>query len=313
MNRFSPGIKTASVSIFPMYQNGMWGYNKNDGSTLLNPQFEEAHLLSYGLARVKKNGKYGFINEDGKLVIKCKYDEANDFKMPRPLPLSHFISKVKVQGKIKYINQNRKKVSHSKDEQLNHLLKIAQPIKVPSSIGKHVIQDGNKYELEFNYLVEDQDGNSVSFTDTTNFKIDTLFLINNVAIACKSNGKYGIVSKSQLNGIPLNKNPFHKHIFEKGNHELKINFIYDDLFILKTAQNQNTHFYFAAKKNNNWGIIDVRGKQFIPYVYRSIKSIEMQGHALVEYEQGKLGYVSINSSYDKNREIIYSYMEHFKR
>lgn len=309
----TPRGSNSNIQIFPFQENGLWGYNKKDGTVLLPSQFEEAYLPNYGLARVKKNGKYGFISKEGKTIIRCKYDQAFDFKIGKSPNMLPVLAKVKDNGKFKYINQNGKKVSVDEDEKLLNLIGKGTPLKITPSISKHIITTDDTYELSFNYLIKSETGDTTNYIDTTNLRIDTVHIINNGALACKSEGKYGFVHRSQLNGIPKNKNPFKEYIYEKENYQPQINFIYDDLKVLNNTQNLPIHFYFSAQQSGQWGMVDLTGNQIIPFMYHSIESIEQGGQALVEYEKNKFGYVSIKSSSGEKTKTIYSHAEHFIR
>lgn len=67
-------------SLYPVLQNGKWGYVDKSGSIVVNPQFASADYFSEGLARVQTtDGKYGYIDETGNYVIQPKYNGATQF------------------------------------------------------------------------------------------------------------------------------------------------------------------------------------------------------------------------------------------
>ena len=65
--------------LFPIEQNGRWGYINRTGQVVILPQFEEAAAFSEGLAAVEANGKWGFVDENGKLVIEPQFSGAYEF------------------------------------------------------------------------------------------------------------------------------------------------------------------------------------------------------------------------------------------
>ena len=89
-------------NLFPVPQNGKWGYINKIGEVIIPPQFDKAYRFYEGLARVKIYNKWGFINKRGEFVIKPIYDEARDF--------SEGMAGVKVGDKWGFINKKGKLV-----------------------------------------------------------------------------------------------------------------------------------------------------------------------------------------------------------
>ena len=58
-----------SVALFPIVQQGKYGYIDVHGNVTIQPEYEEADTFSEGLAAVKKNGKWGYIDKEGRKVI----------------------------------------------------------------------------------------------------------------------------------------------------------------------------------------------------------------------------------------------------
>ena len=65
--------------LIPYRKGDMWGFSDANKKLIVQARYEEANLLTDGLARVKLNGKYGFIDESGNEVIALKYDNAYVF------------------------------------------------------------------------------------------------------------------------------------------------------------------------------------------------------------------------------------------
>lgn len=74
-------------------QTQKWGFMDRNGNVVIEPQFEEIHMLAAsvhgrrftvpfkeGMAAVQVNGKWGFINTNGKMVIKPHFEEVSDFE-----------------------------------------------------------------------------------------------------------------------------------------------------------------------------------------------------------------------------------------
>ena len=54
--------------LFPVEQNGKYGFIDSTGKTVIAPQFDSAGLFSEGLARVQIGDKWGFIDKTGKML-----------------------------------------------------------------------------------------------------------------------------------------------------------------------------------------------------------------------------------------------------
>jgi len=52
-----------------------WGFIDKTGTMVIQPQFEDAHQFSEGLAGVKKEGMWGFMDPKGTIVIRPHYDD----------------------------------------------------------------------------------------------------------------------------------------------------------------------------------------------------------------------------------------------
>jgi hypothetical protein len=74
-----------SKNLFPVSQNGKWGYVNEKGEIVIKPKFEMASDFKDGLAsvvvidKVGYKNKYGFIDKSGKMVVEPQYDEVGDF------------------------------------------------------------------------------------------------------------------------------------------------------------------------------------------------------------------------------------------
>jgi len=66
-------------NLFPVVQEGKWGYIDQTGKLVVKPQFDRADGFSEGRARVKIGKKYGFVDSTGKLLIPARFNAAGDF------------------------------------------------------------------------------------------------------------------------------------------------------------------------------------------------------------------------------------------
>lgn len=103
------GLAGESVSLFPIEQNGKWGYIDNSGKVVVKPSFDQAGPFSENLGAVCSNGKCGFVNANGQLVIKPQFDEGGmdfgSFGFKTDYTFSEGLACVKVGDKWGYIDK----------------------------------------------------------------------------------------------------------------------------------------------------------------------------------------------------------------
>lgn len=71
--------RNESGALFPVEQNGRWGYIDRSGQVVIPTQLEAADDFSEGLAAVEMGGKWGFVDESGRLVIEPRFSGAYGF------------------------------------------------------------------------------------------------------------------------------------------------------------------------------------------------------------------------------------------
>lgn len=72
--------KEEGTKLYPMDEDGKWGFQDKDGNVLVNAIYETIkEYNSKGLAAVRKDGKWGFVNANGEEVIACQFDDVHIF------------------------------------------------------------------------------------------------------------------------------------------------------------------------------------------------------------------------------------------
>ena len=66
-------------ALFPIEQNGKWGYIDLRGNIVIPPRLQAAREFSEGLASVEVGGKWGFIDEQGEMAIEPVFSGASGF------------------------------------------------------------------------------------------------------------------------------------------------------------------------------------------------------------------------------------------
>ena len=89
-----------SKTLYPIMENGLWGFIDKSGQVIIEPKFRSAGQFSEGLAPVRLNGTYGFIDMTGNFVIQPKYDVAYPFEQEQAM--------IYIDGKPYYIDKNGK-------------------------------------------------------------------------------------------------------------------------------------------------------------------------------------------------------------
>ncbi len=80
-------VSSAAV-LFPVRQNGKFGYIDATGKLAIGYRFESAEMFSDGLGMVRYGGKFGFVDADGKFVIAPQFVDARPFSEGRTVAVS---------------------------------------------------------------------------------------------------------------------------------------------------------------------------------------------------------------------------------
>jgi hypothetical protein len=67
------------MMLYPIIQNGKYGFIRRDGSVAIPPQYQAATGFSEGLARVQRENRWGFINLAGEIVIEPTFTSCRPF------------------------------------------------------------------------------------------------------------------------------------------------------------------------------------------------------------------------------------------
>src|SRR5437879_136591 len=65
--------------LYPVVQNGKWGYMNRSGKIIINPQFDGALCFSEALALVIVGKKVGYVNTNGEYVVNPQFDDGTRF------------------------------------------------------------------------------------------------------------------------------------------------------------------------------------------------------------------------------------------
>ncbi len=255
--------------LVPFEKNSKWGYVNFEDSLIVDAVFEEAYPTYGSRGRIKLKGKYGFINENGHIVIKPKFDTAKDFR--------HGITEVSRKGKTKYIKPDGKENKYGIALCGGIYIDCLYPI---SFFGLDTFKVGDKYGIKISKRIR-VNGEIKYYPDTLGSFFDTV----------KPIGRgFAILGKGDKKAIFKCQSSYHNTV----NVDSTMKFKYEEFkFFPCQGDSSRFHDIFGFKSNNKWGFIELYHKpeELIEAKYISINSLE-RGLTLVEYEEGKFGYVN---------------------
>ena len=74
-------IDKYNIDLFPIKEDGLYGYATEDGEVIFPCKWKEAKAFSEGYAAVMdENGMYGYIGKCGDVLIECEWKDAKPFK-----------------------------------------------------------------------------------------------------------------------------------------------------------------------------------------------------------------------------------------
>lgn len=253
------------VKIYPIGENGLWGYADENGNTIIDIQFEEAQFFVSGLAPVKQNGKYGYINKHGKFEIKAKYDSVEIMRYDFA-----FVNK---NGKRFQIDRNGKRLRGKKmrssilsscgaPSYATNPLEIFEKSDNGYSLREEHFEAQKRYDPLANYTLED-------------FTFDEVIPYSSRTILVRRGDKYGFFV--HYNGVGLSS-------------------LWVDDIILKYPrpiyqEKYASIIYSIVKQGDHWGLMQSMGKIVLEPEFISMR--QMNGIMfMVEYEPQKFGCIT---------------------
>ena len=267
---YSVFSQSLRYTLIPFNLNGKWGYMNREKEIIVQPYFDEADFLFSNRARVKLNGKYGFLDENGNMVIKLKYDWADNFKSGT--------CKVVHRDKSFWINDKGKRAG---------LILIPSGGCIDLSMYPldnkvlNIYKDNGLYGIKFKRR-EENHGKFTVIQDSTEAIFDSIIGLHyNIYILEKGN-KYDIIWYNSVYTNP-------EKIFEKTDFKI------DEFKFFEKSPGHSSAIFpiIGFRIDHKWGYVDVhRYSEFkiVEAKYFSISPFDKE-FALVEYEEGKFGYI----------------------
>lgn len=91
------GEETGGPGLWPVQENGSFGYIDRRGKVAIRPQFEEAAAFCEGMAAVRRNRRWGFIDAGGRMVVPPLFEAVE--------PFSQGMARVKQAGKWGFVDR----------------------------------------------------------------------------------------------------------------------------------------------------------------------------------------------------------------
>lgn len=279
-------------------ENRKVGVCNLDGQTLIPVEYDFIEIFNDNLCVVSKDENHALFTMKGKQLTKFEYMVIGDFRFG--------LSKVRKGDLFGYINKLGKEIRP-----------INYEMNYPFSEGFAVIKKNSKYGLidtlgkviikpKYDYLNDIhlgvasyiKDGKwglvDIKGIEVTLPKYEKINRIYKGVIAAKTNNKWGIISNQ---GNELTS-------FEFDNIDIKVNSeIQVRSFGIKKSNFSNE--YLLISQNQEWGVIDAKGRLIIPIEYNSI--YPFTNEVAIVKKQGKYGLININGK--KIAEIEYDNIE----
>ena len=71
--------RTAAENLYPILEDGQWGYIDSLGNLAIQPRFDRAWQFSGGVALVREAGEFGYIRPDGSYALEPRFNDAWHF------------------------------------------------------------------------------------------------------------------------------------------------------------------------------------------------------------------------------------------
>ncbi len=263
-------LSQAGEDFIRIEKNGKFGLIDYAGRTVVKTQFAKVSGFSNGLACVKHEGRYGFIDTKGRMVVPARYEDASAF--------TDGVARVKLGGKYGFIDVDGKQVIDFKFAEVSIFSEGLAFTRKTWDKTFGMIDKSGEYFLQPTY--------------------QNLFFPKDGLIRARWNGKWGYLN---LKGEPVIE-PTYRYAFnfsngvawfsEDGMHHGLINKQGKTIVEPTYTSIKNKGFsegLGAAVKDGNWGFINTKGEEVIPFEYDDVHPF-LNGRAAVK-KDGLWGFI----------------------
>ena len=272
--------------MLPFENNGKWGYMNIYKEIVIEPKYQEAYPGSHNRFRVKDDGKYGYIDKEGQEIIKAEFEEATEFNYNR--------ATVTLDGSSYIIDQDGEK-SEPIHRECGFHTGCYRPYQTSSS-SFDIIETNDKVQLVKKHGRFPGDNliypKEYKLRDTADVLFDTIITLNETCFYVMKDSRFTFINAPE----------FFDRLFYDQDSSYRVSIFYrpkiEDVkqFECRDSRCFDKNVFIGIKQNGLWGYnkLEYGRRYFITRhldpKYLSIGSLA-NGHALVEYEKGKYGYI----------------------
>lgn len=279
-------------------ENGKYGLLKNDKQIISNEYQSLIYNESNNTITALKGKKYGVISIEGKVIVPFEYkqiDITGDYIYART-----------TDENVKIFGANGQETNMSENTAIINVDNTDYKIYIDTIDGK------TTYSIY-------QNGENITKNEYTYIQ----YLYDNYFIACKTNGKLGVIDNEEKTKIEFNYNSIQKientKILQAVSNDTKMTEIYSEkmekISELKDATIENNKEYlkiyneeetkyislegkevtntevftnnkiFAKKQDNKWGFVDASGTKIIDFKYDKVTEVNNYGFAGIKQNE----------------------------
>jgi hypothetical protein len=250
-----------SPNLIFVYLNGKVGLAK-EGKEILPTEYDQIDMMRDGnYFKVKKNGKIGVLDKDLKEFVPCLYDKiGNEYRF---FGSDYTYITFEQNGLIGFFDQTGKVISPAMYQEID----LYEPPFVAKKDGKFGLIDANNKTIipfEFEILHYTYSKNGTILRVTKDSKEALYSKTGEVLIPLTYNelGRF-VIDDGMPMGVMVGK----KWGYINAKQKMTIKPQYDDAEVVVKVQNK---LFAIVKKGENWGVIDMKNKVVLPFVYTSL-------------------------------------------
>lgn len=278
---------------FFVKKNGKWGIINKFRKIIIDYEYEDIRELDKNKYIVQKNGKWGIIGKDNEIEIPIKYENIKT--------IGNKIFLINTEN-VEIITKSLKKIETFNGENINILNEEGYLIKKEGEFfytykNQKIKIDEKIEQIYNNFLVINENGKrhikNILDKDSKleKYEFDGIFIQDLKNIIVEKNGKYGVYNINMKEIVPIkfdkisgfyNNFYIYENEYKCGVIDSKGNVILQNKY---NTINEVRGDLIIASKESGIGIVNVLGKEVVPFIYDDIKFIGNQNFILFSREK----------------------------